>query len=126
MDTPYGRFAVLIPPGLPAGTPLLVPVPAAGAPTQVGHSSGGGHSGGGSSLRDPEREAAKEEQLRELLEVHGVSAAEAAQYCDGVTPVAELLEMIASDAQALEHHEEVPSAEEGASSPKGSSFCVVS
>ena len=55
-----------------------------------------------------------------------VSAAEAAQYCDGVTPVAELLEMIASDAQALEHHEEVPSAEEGASSPKGSSFCVVS
>ena len=125
MDTPYGRFAVLIPPGLPAGTPLLVPVPAAGAPTQVGHSSGG-HSGGGSSLRDPEREAAKEEQLRELLEVHGVSAAEAAQYCDGVTPVAELLEMIASDAQALEHHEEVPSAEEGASSPKGSSFCVVS
>ena len=95
MDTPYGRFAVLIPLGLPPGTPLLVPVPASGAPTQIGHAAPG---------MAAERDAAKEEQLQALLE-RGFAAAEAAGYCDGVTPVDELVETIRDDADTLEHTE---------------------
>ena len=127
MDTPYGRFAVLIPAGLPAGTPLLVPVPASGAPTVVG-----------TAPAAREREAAKEAQLCGLLEQYGLSAQEAAPYCDGVTPIEELAALIRSDADALERSDgaatDADDAAEGAmergggggGGGGGSSFCVVS
>ena len=122
MDTPYGRFAVLIPPGLPAGTPLLVPVPSSGAPAQIGASPG-----------DIELDKKKEAQLTELLS-RGFSAAAAAPYCDGVSSVDELAELIRSDGDALEHTDAGLDLDGDAAEPLlrtpraggSSSFCVVS
>ena len=128
MDTPYGRFAVLVPAGLPPGTPLLVPVPASGAPTQIGTPP----------TADRALEGAKEAQLRDLLR-RGFSASEAAAYCDGVSPVEELAELIRSEGVALEAADgEVGEAADGDGdgvtepllpTPRAggaSSFCVVS
>ena len=73
-------------------------------------------------------EAAKEAQLAQLLE-HGFSAAEVAQYCDGTTPVDELIEVIRADETALDHHEDLEA--EAGGSPEaiggrgGSNFCIV-
>ena len=124
MDAPYGRFAVLVPLGLAPGTPLLVPVPAAGAPTQIGAA----HSP--RRHANAELEAAREAQLQALIERYGIAAAEAAQYCDGVTPVEELVETIQTDAAALEHTDldaEVATVDEVATPRSGGShFCVVS
>jgi hypothetical protein len=100
MDTPYGRFAVLIPAGLPPGAPLLVPVPASGAPAQIGSSNAPPRTREG----DDTIEQARNAQLSELVRL-GFSAAEAAHYCDGVTPVEQLAELIRSDSAALEHTE---------------------
>ena len=93
MDTPYGRFAVLIPSGLSPGTPLLVPVPASGAPTQIGSTV----------PNDPavrKKEEAREAQLAALVE-RGFAPSEAAQYCDGTSSIEELVELMSSDEHAL-------------------------
>lgn len=93
MDTPYGRFAVLIPSGLAPGTPLLVPVPASGAPTQIGSTV----------TNDPavrKKEEAREAQLAALVE-RGFAPSEAAQYCDGTSSIEELVELMSSDEHAL-------------------------
>ena len=132
MDTPYGRFAVLIPAGLAEGVPLLVPVPASGAPTQIGTTA----APSGSSRRLLEE--AKQSQLNGLLE-RGFTTEEAALYCDGTSTVDALAELISSDEQhALEHTDAELDAEAEAGSdaeqvaaaarggPKGSNFCVIS
>ena len=98
MDTPFGRFAVLVPAGLPPGSPLLVPLPAATDDDEVGRKLR-------LSAEMDAKEQAREAQLLELMG-RGVSAQEAAQYCDGVTAVDELAALIASDAAALEAGEE--------------------
>ena len=62
MDTPYGRFAVLVPAGLPAGSPLLVPLPAADADSAAER-----------PVAVDAKEHAREAQLTELVEL-GFSA----------------------------------------------------
>ena len=99
------------------------PVPASGAPTQIGQVA--------QSASNAERDAAKEEQLRALLE-HGFAAAEAAGYCDGVTPVDTLIATIRNDTTTLEDTElEMTDGETPRliSTPRGggrSNICVVS
>ena len=130
MDTPYGRFAVLIPAGLAEDVPLLVPVPASGAPTQIGTTA----APSGSSRRLLEE--AKQSQLNGLLE-RGFSTEEAALYCDGTSTVDQLAELISSDEQhALAHNDadfdaEADAGQEagaavGRGGARGSNFCVVS
>lgn len=133
MDTPYGRFAVLIPPGLAPGTPLLVPVPASGEPNQIGMRA---------ASSDPvlrEKEAAKEAQLAALIE-RGFPPSEAAQYCDGTSSLEALVELMSSDDHALEElptDADIDAGEDevsGAGSHRrgadrtggGSNFCIVS
>ena len=122
MDTPFGRFAVLVPAGLPPGSPLLVPLPAATDDDEVGRKLR-------LSAEMDAKEQAREAQLLELMG-RGVSAQEAAQYCDGVTAVDELAALIASDAAALEAGEEAsieePQAPGSHHARGGSSFCIVS
>lgn len=121
MDTPFGRFAVLVPAGLPPGSPLLVPLPAATDDDEVGRKLR-------LSAEMDAKEQAREAQLLELMG-RGVSAQEAAQYCDGVTAVDELAALIASDAAALEAGEEASIEEPQAGSHHargGSSFCIIS
>ena len=127
MDTPYGRFAVLIPAGLPVGSPLLVPVPA------------------GATHEDNERraslppatamEAAREAQLASLME-RGFSAQEAAQYCDGTSSVDDLEALIQEDTAVLDGDADAdgeamldePNAGHAATATtrEGSSFCLIS
>ena len=91
MDTSEGRFAVLVPTGLAAGAPLLVPVPAAPEPA----------AGAAAALAADGRHAARAAQLQELMG-RGFAAHDAAPYCDGVSDVAALAELITSDAAALD------------------------
>ena len=97
-----------------------MPIPASGAPTQIG-----------APPTDRELDEAKERQLRELL-ARGFRAAEAVGYCDGTSSVDALAELIQSDGDALAHTDagEVDGGAEPllrASRAGGtSSFCVVS
>eukprot|EP00900_Chrysochromulina_parva_P000317 jgi/Chrpa1/10286/Chrysochromulina_OHIO_Genome00002588-RA len=113
---------VLVPAGLPPGSPLLVPLPAATDDDEVGRKLR-------LSAEMDAKEQAREAQLLELMG-RGVSAQEAAQYCDGVTAVDELAALIASDAAALEAGEEAsieePQAPSSHHARGGSSFCIVS
>jgi hypothetical protein len=101
---------------------LLVPLPAATDDDEVGRKLR-------LSAEMDAKEQAREAQLLELMG-RGVSAQEAAQYCDGVTAVDELAALIASDAAALEAGEEAsieePQAPGSHHARGGSSFCIVS
>lgn len=108
MDTPHGRFAVLVPSGVAPGNPLLVPVPATDALRNV---------------PKDDTEVARERQLDALL-AHGYDATQVAPYCDGVSPTNVLLELIESDLCALDSE---PEAVKVASSmAHRSNMCLVS
>ena len=116
MDTPFGRFSVLVPAGLPAGSPLLVPIPAT---DETIAKPLGAHD---ASLKL--KEEARDEQLRALMQ-RGFAAQEAANYCDGTSTVEELAELIVSDNLALAERE--PTAGDSACTSVGSSsVCLVS
>ena len=73
-------------------------------------------------------EAAREAQLHGLME-RGFSPQEAAQYCDGVSSLEDLVELITSDADALDRDDAaVDSISSGGridSRTGGSSMCVI-
>eukprot|EP00966_Prymnesium_polylepis_P315302 7285262-Prymnesium_polylepis.1 len=77
MDTPYGRFAVTIPPGAQECEPLLVPVPVLAPAVESHHAPHDGQQLGGAGLglaagdgtpRDA-KEREMEQQLRTLMEL---------------------------------------------------------
>mmetsp|Transcript_55576 Transcript_55576/g.92055 ORF Transcript_55576/g.92055 Transcript_55576/m.92055 type:complete len:639 (+) Transcript_55576:44-1960(+) len=90
MDTPHGRFAVLVPSGVLPGNPLLVPLPATEALRAAT-----------SDATATARQAAREAQLKSLMEL-GFEAQVAAPYCDGVSSTDALVELIAGDHAVLD------------------------
>ena len=86
MESPYGRFAVLMPSGMSAGDPLLVPVPRGGYPADSSDARpGGGAAEGGAAPpitaaeAGTAAEAAAEAAEAEAAEEAAVAAAEAAE-----------------------------------------------